>query len=498
MRTPMRRHARRAAALALLAPAALAAQTRPYPTEPPPPAPLTPAQFPPFQQATLPNGLRLVVVESHDQPVLSLSLSMPAGSAHDPAGREGLAAMVAGLLDKGAGQRTAEQIAAEIEGVGGSLGAGAGAASLTVRASVLSNDVDLAFALLGDVVLRPTFPEQEVALARTQTLSGLQLELSQPSSLADRFFDANLYGQHPYARHPTPQTVRAITRDDLVAYQRAWLRPRGALLVVAGDITLADAQRRAGQVFGAWSGSAPGAAAFAAPPQRTRTEIVLVHRPGSVQSNIVVGNTTFGPASPLRPASNVANQVLGGGSDSRLFTILREQKSWTYGAYSGFSRPLGTGAFQATAEVRTAVTDSALREMLTQMRRLRTEPVPAAELEAAKGSLIGSFPLTVETASQIAGAVSNALLYGLGTDYLHNYRTNLAAVSAADVARVAQTAIRPDSALIVVVGDATRLYEKLQAIAPVRLVNAQGDPLTPADLAPAAPAAPPATVESVR
>jgi zinc protease len=114
MRTPRRRHARRAAALALLAPAALAAQTRPYPTEPPPPAPLTPAQFPPFQQATLPNGLRLVVVESHDQPVLSLSLSMPAGSAHDPAGREGLAAMVAGLLDKGAGQRTAEQIAADL------------------------------------------------------------------------------------------------------------------------------------------------------------------------------------------------------------------------------------------------------------------------------------------------------------------------------------------------------------------------------------------------
>ncbi|HEU4628493.1 MAG TPA: insulinase family protein [Gemmatimonadaceae bacterium] len=476
-----------AAALALLVPAMLTAQQRPpYPTEPPPPAPLTPAQFPPFQQATLANGLKLVVVESHDQPVLSLSLAMPAGSAYDPAGKEGLAAMVAGLLDKGAGQRTAEEIAATIEGVGGTLGAGAGADFLTARASVLSNDADLAFTLLGDVVLRPTFPEQEVELARTQTLSGLQLELSQPASLAERFFDANLYGQHPYARHPTPESIRAITRDDLVAYQRARLRPQGALLVVAGDISLADARQRAERIFGGWTGTAPEGAAFPTPPQRTRTEIVLVHRPGSVQSNIVVGNTTFGPASPLRPASNVANQVLGGGSDSRLFMILREQKGWTYGAYSSFARPLGVGAFQASAEVRTAVTDSALREMLTQLRRLRSEPVPAMELEAAKGSLIGSFPLTVETAAQIAGAVSNALLYGLGTDYLHDYRTNLAAVTAADVAKVAQTAIRPDSALIVVVGDATKLYDQLQAIAPVRLVNAQGDPLTPADLTPKA------------
>ena len=478
-----------ALAAGVLSPAGAAAQTPRYPTSPPPPAPLTPAQFPPFQEARLANGLRLVVVESHDQPVVSLSLAMPAGSAYDPTAKEGVADMVAGLLDKGAGARSAEQIAAEIEGIGGSIGAGAGPDFLTASSTVLTPHADLAFSLLGDIVMRPTFPEKEVELARTQTLSGLQLQLSQPASLATRFFNQNLYGTHPYARVSTPASVRGITRADLVAYQQARLRPEGALLVVAGDISLAQAREKAERAFAGWTGAAPQAAAFPAPPQRTRSEIVLVHRPGSVQSNIVVGNTTFRPADPMRYASTVANRILGGGSDARLFTILREQKSWTYGAYSSYARPLGVGAFQATAEVRTEVTDSALVEIHRQLRRLRTEPVSAVELDAAKSALVGSFPLTIETAQQIAGAVQNAMLYGLGTDYLHSYRQRLAAVTAADLQRAAQASIRPDSLLVVIVGDGAKLYDKLRAIAPVRIVNATGDTLTPADLAPKATAA---------
>lgn len=481
---------RTAVALGLLlaaAPAAALAQDR-HPTEPPPPAPITPAQFPPFQEATLANGLRLVLVESHENPVLSLSLAMPAGSSHDPAGKEGLADMVAGLLDKGAGERTAEQIAAEIEGVGGTLGAGAGPDFLTVSTTVLSPNADLAFDLLSDVVTAPTFPQSEVELARTQTLSGLQLQLSQPASLASRFFNQALYGEHPYARSATPATVRAIGRDDLVAYQQARLKPQGALLVVAGDITLAEARRQADAAFGGWTGAAPAAAGRAAPPPRTGTEILLVHRPGSVQSNIVVGNTTFLPADPLRHATIVANKLLGGGADARLFMILREEKGWTYGAYSNFSRPLGVGSFQASAEVRTEVTDSALVEILTQLRRLRDEPVASTELESAQSALVGSFPLSIETAQQIAGAVSNAILYDLGSDYLSTYRTKLAAVTAADLARAARSAVRPDSALVVVVGDGAKLYEKLRAIAPVRIVTPEGDALQPADLTAAASA----------
>ncbi|MHB1223736.1 MAG: M16 family metallopeptidase, partial [Gemmatimonadaceae bacterium] len=457
-----------AAALALMAATTTAVGAQqPYPTTPPPPAPLEPPQFPPFQEATLSNGLRLVLVERHTQPVLSLSLAMPAGSAHEAAGKEGLADMAAGLLTKGAGDRTAEQISAAIEGVGGSLNTSAGVDFLTARADVLAPDAPLAFSLLADVVRRPTFPATEVELARTQTLSGLQLQLSQPASLASRFFNRALYGDHPYARSATPESVRGITRDDLVAFQQSRLRPGGALLVVAGDITLERAKALGEQAFAGWTGAAPAGATAAAPPSAGPTRILLVHRPGSVQSNIVVGNVTFGPADPRRYAATVANKVLGGGADARLFLILREQKGWTYGAYSNLTRPLGPGVFQANAEVRTEVTDSALVELLSQLRRLRAGPVSADELTAAKGALVGSFPLTIQTAEQIAGAVAQARLLGLGADYLKEYRNRLSAVTAADLQRAARAAISPDSALVVVVGDGTKLHDRLRAIAPV-------------------------------
>ncbi len=462
--------------------ASVADAQRPFPTLPPPAAPLNAPEFPPFQEARLSNGLQLVLVERHTQPILSVSLAMPAGSSYDPAGKEGLADMVAGLLTKGAGDRGAEQIAATIEGVGGTLGAGAGADFITVRTDVLSPNAPLAFSLLSDVVRRPTFPVAEVELARTQTLSGLQLQLSQPASLASRFFAQNVYGSHPYSRSATPESVRGLSREDLVAYQRSRLTPEGSLLVIAGDIKLDEAKKLAEQAFSDWTGSAPDITEVVAPPARKPAEIVLVHRPGSVQSNIIVGNIAFGPADPNRYATTVATRILGGGADSRLFTILREEKGWTYGAYSNVTQPRGPGVFQATAEVRTAVTDSALTELLAQLRLLRSQPVSDVELEAAKGSLVGSFPLTIETAQQIAGAVLQVRVLGLGTDYLQQYRNRLAAVTQADVQTAARAAMHPDSALIVVVGDGAKLYEPLRKIAPVRIIDLNGALLTADDL----------------
>ncbi|MGH7719280.1 MAG: M16 family metallopeptidase, partial [Gemmatimonadaceae bacterium] len=185
-----------AAAITLFsaAPAALLAQGDDFPPSPPPAAPLRPAAFPPFQEVTLPNGVRLVVVENHEQPVLSVTLSLPAGSAYDPRGREGLAATAAQILTKGAGNRSAEEIAAAIEGVGGSIVSTADEDFLTVRADVLSPSAPLAFELVADAVVRPTFPNGELELLRTQSLTSLQLELSQPAALAQRFFARTMYG----------------------------------------------------------------------------------------------------------------------------------------------------------------------------------------------------------------------------------------------------------------------------------------------------------------
>ena len=478
-------------ALALLPALSLApAATAQAPTTPPPPAPVRPAKLPPFQESVLPNGVRLLLVESHEQPVVSMSLSFPAGHRYDPVGKEGLADMVAGLLTKGAGTRGAEQVAAAIEGVGGSIGAAAGPDFLTVRADALTPNAALAFGLMADAVMRPTFAASEVSLLRTQTLSGLQLELSQPASLASRYFAREVYGASPYARRAVPKSVEAITQGDLVRFQRLRLKPQGALLVLAGDLTLATARQLATQALAGWTGAPPAAQPMPAPPVRAKTGILLVHRPGSVQSNIVIGNTTFLPSDPRAYALTVANRVLGGGASARLFSILREQKSWTYGAFSDFTQPKGIGAFHANTEVRTEVTDSALREMLTQLRRIGAEPVPAAELAASKDALVGSFPLSLQTADDMAGAVANARLLGLPSDYLATYRTRLAAVAPTAVTAAARSAIRPGGAVIVVVGDASKLYDRLKTIAPIRLVSADGSPMAPADLTTRAAALP--------
>jgi zinc protease len=428
--------------------------------------------------------MTLLLVENHEQPTLSLSLSFRAGSAYDPAGREGVAALVAELMTKGTPSRSADQIAATIEGVGGSIGAGAGDDFLTVSSDVLSDHAELAFTVLADVTRRPTFPAEELELARTRFLSALDVELSQPNSVAGRAFQKEIYGTNPYGRNTSVAAYRAITRDDIVAFAARRIRPTGALLVVAGDITLARARQLATAAFGTWTGAAPAPLAASPAPTKRATDILLVHRPGSVQANIVIGNTTFLPADTGYYPARIATHVLGGGSDSRLFLILREQKGWTYGSYAALRRTRGLGYWQATFEGRTEVSDSALVELLHQIDRVRTAVIPDSELAAAKGFLIGSFPLTIETPRQIAAVVTNARLLGLGPDYIQRYRERLAAVSGTRARAAAQRTFRRSALTIVVVGDAKALYDKLKVIAPVRLVDIDGNAMNPGDLNP--------------
>src|SRR5439155_7400744 len=221
-------------------PVPLSAQA--FPTTPPKPTPLTPVRFPPFKEATLANGLQLVVIEHHEQPVVSVTLSFRAGAIYDPPGKEGLSSLAAELLSKRTDSRSAEQIAATIEGVGGTLAASSGDDFLTISADALSDQAGLGFDLLADVTLHPTFPESELELARTRALSALALQLSQPDAVAQRFFESEIYGRNPYGRSATRGSYRAVTRDDVTQFARQRLRPVGALLVVAGDVT--DAQVR--------------------------------------------------------------------------------------------------------------------------------------------------------------------------------------------------------------------------------------------------------------
>lgn len=457
-----------------------------FPSRPPAPAPLRPVRFPPFINGRLANGISTLVVEKHEQPVITISLALPAGGIYEADGKAGLASMVATLLTKGTERRTADQLAAEVEGAGGAIGASSDDDFLTVTVSGLAQNAAQLFDVLGDVVQHANFPATEVDLARTQMLSGLQASLAQPDVIAGRAFGREVYGSHPYGRLQTPASLQGLTRDDAVAFFGSRVRPAGALLVVAGDITPARVRELAAQSLGSWSGTAPAVAALPAVAPRARTEIVLVHKPGAVQSNIVAGFPFITPRNPSFYALTLMNRILGGGADSRLFLILREQKGWTYGAYSGFSSPRDMGAFQATAEVRTEVTDSSLAELMAQLNRIRNTAPADSEITAAKNYLVGRFPLSIETAEEIAGRVAGARLLGLPDDYVLRYRERLSAVTRLQIGTAARRYLTTDRMLIVVVGDGPRILAGLKALGPVRIVNADGQAMTEAELTPRA------------
>ena len=475
--------ARHAAALALAGALLLAADAAGAQRQPPPaPLPARPLQFPAFRETTLPNGLRLIVVENHAHPVASVTLLVGSGSSSVPPERLGLAGVMAELLPKGTTTRTGAQVSGAIEATGGSIGAAAAEDYSNVYATVLSEHLPLAMELVSDVAMNPSFPETEVAAARDRATAQLQQWMADPTYVAERRFAERLYGTHPYGRYRTPQTLAALDRQAFVDFHRAHFHAGNALLVVAGDVDPARVEALARERFGGWRRGEAVPARYDGLPANAPTRILLVHRPGSVQSSVRAGSRTARASDADYPSLLVMNKILGGGTDSRLFDILREQRGWTYGAYSDANRPRDVGRLIASMEVRSEVTDSAVAELLAQVRRMAAEPVSAAELEAAKGYLVGSFPIGIQTAEQVAGQVAVTRLLGLPMEDLLQRRERIAAVTVDDVRRAAARHLRPDSLTIVVVGDAGRVLAGLERIAPVELVDVEGRPMDRAAL----------------
>jgi zinc protease len=474
-----------AAALASLAACAPRAAAPPVgiPDRMPGLLPEEPIAFPSFEEFRLPNGLQVIHVPHEVQPIANLTLYFHVGGTDDPVERAGRTALAADLLDKGTTTRSAEQISEAIEGVGGSLGAAADADFVTVFSTVLADDLPLAFDLVADVVRRPTFPQDEFALVLQRTLSGLRAQLGNPGEIARRRFVQEVYGAgHPYGRSPTPASVQAVTRQELVELHARHFRPDAAVLVVAGAVDAARARSLAERHFGDWQPGAPQRVALPAAADPGPTRIALVHRPGSVQATIRVGHLGIRAGEPDFFPLEVMNRVLGGGFTSRLMQRLRDERGWAYGAGSAFSLPREVGVFSATTEVRTAVADSAVAEILSQLRDLRDQPMDAAEMNSAVSYLVGRFPLTVETAGQIAGQIARARLIGRPLEHITEYGERVQRVTPADVTRAARRHVDPDRAVVVVVGDAAALLPRLQALAPVHLYDVEGARLEPATL----------------
>lgn len=464
---------------------------------PPPPQPAKDVQFPSFEQKTLPNGLRVVVVEHHETPAVTVQVLLEAGQAFEPPAKAGLAGATANLLREGTATRSAQQIAGAIDSIGGNLNVYAGRDSAYATIQVTSDQLDLGLDLLTDVVLRPSFPTEELERWRRQTLNGLQIQQEDASYLADATFQRAVFGDHPYASpfEGTPDSIRALGRDDLVAFHREYYVPNETIVAVVGDVKPADAFARIERAFGAWKKGNSHEVPKVEAVRRDKHRIVVVDVPDAVQTEIRVGQIGLAFRDPDSFVAEVYNSVLGGGSTARLYQEIRQKRGLSYGVRSGFTRFLEPGHFQATTFTKTESTVEALQVLLDTIQSLEKAPVPANELEARKTYLSGVFPLEIETPQGIAGKVVEALKYGYGREYIESYGKRIDAVTAEQVQSFAQRRIHPESTLIVVAGNASAFLEDLQKkLGPAEVIPSRELDLLRADLrkpkqaAPAKPA----------
>ena len=448
-------------AFAALGPAQ--AQTRNWPSERPPrPIAARDVKFPPYAVKTLANGLQVIAVSHHEQPAVSVRLIVRAGAAQDPADKQGVAALAATLLDQGTATKTAEQIANAVDSIGGAMGTGAGTDLSFITAVVMKDSLTFALDMVADVAQHPAFAPEEIERQRQQSLSGMQVSYEDPEFLANVVFDRLVYGFHPYGRPQagTPQSVAALSREDLLAFHRKWFVANNAILAIVGDVTADEAFAGAERAFGKWAKGETETVKNTDPPTPTR-RLVVIDKPGAVQTEIRVGNIAIPRKHDDFMALDLASKVLGGEGANRLFRVLRSERGLTYGASADFNALKHAGDLVAQTNTKSETTGETLRLIVDEIWKIQRERVGERELEGAQEYLTGSFPLTIETPSQIALQVLNAVFFGLDLNDLQTYRERVNAVRVDDVQRVARAYLHPDRLTIVLVGDAAKVTRQL-------------------------------------
>jgi zinc protease len=453
----------------------------------PAPGPDPAYDFPDIQRRTLPNGLNLWLVERPGAPLATVQLIADAGAFADPAGLPGIASLTAAMLTEGTARRSAEELADELGYLATSVNAGAGREIAFVSLSVLERNFTPALELFADVVMNASFPDTVWPRVRDQRLASLVQSLDQPATVATEEFQRRLFGTgHPLGRpvNGTPASVRAVTPQALRDFHRRHYRPGNAHLIVVGSL---PADEMVAQVERAFAGWTTGEAGPAAPPPadpapQEATRVYLVDKPGAAQSQVRIGHVGVPRVHRDYFPLLVMNTILGGQFTSRINLNLREDKGYTYGARSAFQMGRLAGPFVASAGVQTAVTKESLVEFMRELEDIRgARPVSAEEVEFARSSIIRREPLTMETNGQIASRVQDLILYDLPLDYFDHYNRHVAAVTVADVNRVAREYLQPNRFAIVVVGDRSAIEGPLRELPyPVDVVVIE-DQVEPAD-----------------
>jgi len=425
----------------------------------------------------LPNGLKLMVLEQHRLPTIYLSLWIKSGALSDPADTPGLASFTADLLRDGTQKRNSSEISTELDELGATFSANAsfGSNVSVVNASGLSDAADKLMDLVSDIVLNPSFPAEEWEKYRRQESARLVQVRASPGFLAYERFARAVYSDFPAAiQSTTPDTLQKVTPETLKAFHQKYYAPNNAILAIAGDVTLARAKELAEKYFGAWKNHAVPDTKMDKLAAPAAAKIYLVDRPNSVQSNILAGGLALRRADPDFIPLAVTNRILGGGAAARLFSNLREDKGYTYGAYSRVGGDIYPGTFVANTEVRNSVTDGSLHELMYEFKRLRDEKVPQGELEESKRSIISSFALSLENPAGIVNSWMAVKYYGLPTDYWDRYSDEIAKVDADTIQRMARKYIDLDHLQIVVVGDAKQVRDAVSKYGTVEMFDADG------------------------
>lgn len=411
----------------------------------------------------LANGLTVLVVERHQLPLLTASLVTTTGGAADPADRAGLYSLTSDLMTKGTKTRSATQIAQQIETLGGSIGSNADWDGSTVSIDVKADQAGPALAILADVAQHPAFAAEEIERARAQAIDGVNVTIKDPSRLAGLVSARTVYGAMPYghALSGTPNSLKAITRTDIVgAYRSAW-SPHNATLVMVGDITPTAARTLAERNFGSWTGTAPApsTAGTVTPPA---PRVVVVDMPGAGQAGVVVGRLGIARSDPSYYPASVANTILGGGFSSRLNQEIRIKRGLAYGAGSSLSAHRDGGSLSGRTSTKNPSAPETVAIIAAEMKRMGAEPVGASELDTRKAVLIGGFGRATETTGGIAGTLAGYVEQRVPVDELQRYIPAVSAVDPAAVQRAAATLMDPSRASIVVVGDAKLFVDTLR------------------------------------
>lgn len=424
-----------------------------------------------YESFELKNGLKVFVVEDHKLPRITMSLILDRDPIVEGA-KAGYVSIAGDLIGAGTANRTKSALDEEVDFMGANFGTG----SNSIRVGGLSKYTDQLIDILSDVLLNPSFPEEEFDKLKSQMISGLKANADDPDAISGNLRGAALYGlEHPYGEVMIEATVESISIDDCKAYFDTYFRPNIAYMVVIGDITVKDAKKKLNKALKKWKAAEVPTHDYEKTPRAASSRIVMVDKPSAVQSVVWLGNVIDLPQGhpdiePLR----VANQILGGGMSGRLFTNLREDKAFTYGAYSNFGVDELNSTFGASAKVRNEVTDSAITEFLYEINRMKNESVTEEDLVAAKASLSGSFGRSLESPASAANFALNIARYNLPSDYYNNYLSRLEGVTAEDVMRVAN-AYMNGPLTITVVGKAQDVAGKLSAFGEVEYFDAEGN-----------------------